>query len=107
MCLGYTVKPGLYEYVLYKILDYRNFLPGPGEIPVIPYIKNLSYTKPGLYDRFSRYQPKIYLVYTNFRYGLGLGGKIAHFSAFSLFCFNPSNADFFSFSLTYVSMSTV
>jgi len=29
----YTVKPGLYESELYEILDYTNFLPGPGEIP--------------------------------------------------------------------------
>jgi len=28
-----TVKPGLYESELYEILDYTNFLPGPGEIP--------------------------------------------------------------------------
>ena len=27
------VKPGLYESELYEILDYTNFLPGPGEIP--------------------------------------------------------------------------
>jgi len=28
-----TVKPGLYESELYKILDYTKFLPGPGAIP--------------------------------------------------------------------------
>ena len=28
----YTVKPGLYESELSEILDYTNFLPGPGEI---------------------------------------------------------------------------
>jgi len=30
---GITVKPGVYESELYEILDYTNFLPGPGEIP--------------------------------------------------------------------------
>jgi len=79
-----TVKPGLYECELYEILDFTYFLSGPGEIP-FPYIKslsctNLSYTKSGLYDRFSRSKPKIYLVYTNFSYGLR--GKIAHFFVF-------------------------
>ena len=28
-----TVKPGLHESELYKILDYSNFLPGLGKIP--------------------------------------------------------------------------
>jgi len=92
-----TVKPGLYESELYEILDYTIFCPVPAKSPLIPCTKslsctNLNYSKPGLYDRFSRSQPKIYLVYTNFRYGLR--GKIAHVSTFSLFCFN-SNADFF------------
>jgi len=68
-------NPGLYDF----------FCPVPAKSPLIPYIKSLSYTnmsyaKPGLYDRFSRSPPKIYLVYTNSRYGLR--GKIAHFSTF-------------------------
>ena len=88
----YTVKRGLYESELYEILDYTIFCPIPANSPLISYIKSASYTKPGLYDRFSRSQPKIYLVYTNFRYGLR--GKIAHLSAFPLFCFYK-NADFF------------
>jgi len=89
--LGYTNLSCTKSWII------RIFRPVPAKSPLIPYIKslsctNLSYTKPGLYDRFSRSQPKIYRVYTNFRYGLG--GKIMHFSTFSLFCFN-SNADFF------------
>ena len=94
--LGYTNLSSTKSWII------RTFCQVPAKSPLIPYIKNLrcanlSYTKPGLYHRYSLSQPKIYLVYTNFRYGLGLGGKIAHFSAFSLFCFNPSNADFFFF----------
>jgi len=86
--LGYTNLSCTKSWII------RIFCPVPAKSPIIPYIKSLSYTKPELYDRFSRSQPKIYLVYTNFRYGLR--GKIAHFSDFSLFCFN-SNADFFSY----------
>jgi len=101
--LGYTNLSCTKSWII------RFFCPVPAKSPLVPYIKslrctNLSYTKPGLYDRFSRSQPKIYLISTNFR--SDLRGKIAHFSTFPLFCFN-SNADFFSISLTYISMSTV
>jgi len=89
--LGYTNLSSTKSWII------RTFCQVPAKSPLIPYIKNLrcanlSYTKPGLYHRYSLSQPKIYLVYTNFMYGLR--GKIAHFSTFSLFCFN-SNADFF------------
>jgi len=107
-----TVKPmGYTNLSCTKSWIIRTFCPVPAKSPLIPYIKsltmsctNLSYTKPGLYNRFSRSQPKIYWFIRIS--GTALRGKIAHFSTFSLFCFN-SNADFFSISLTYVSMSTV
>jgi len=41
----YAVKRGLYESELYKILDYTNFLPSPGEIPF-----NTMYLKSELYE---------------------------------------------------------
>jgi len=95
--LGYTNLSCTKSWII------RIFCPVPAKSPLSAYIKSLSYTslsytKPGLYDRYSRSQPKMYLVYTNFRYGLK--GKIAHFSAFSLFCFN-SNADFFFVNLRF------
>ena len=95
--LGYTNLSCTKSWIL------RIFRSVPVKSPLIPYIKSLSYTKPGLNDRFFRSQPKIHRVYTNFRYGLG--GKITHFSTFSVLL--QQKCRFFSNSLTYVSMSTV
>ena len=48
-----TVKPELYESKLYEILDYTNFLPGPGEIPSYS-LKDWLVRKSELYECFRR-----------------------------------------------------